>query len=86
MLAEPVEKPELDSFHELEHELKTPLASIRAISEILLDYGDIPAAERNRMLEAMLEDQGRLARAVELVLRADQAMPLMLRISRASTG
>lgn len=76
MQAELADMQELDSFHALEHELKTPLASIRAISEILRDYPDISDAERHRMLEAVLVEQARLARTVDLVLETNRSPAL----------
>ncbi len=59
----------LRSMDELEHELRTPLASILSISEILRDYPELDAAERRRFLEAMHEESGRLAALVEFLLR-----------------
>ncbi len=52
----------------LEHELRTPLAAIRAIAEILLDEPHLTPAERSRLVEAILAEQARLARTLEALL------------------
>lgn len=59
----------LRTIDELEHELRTPLASILSISEILRDHPDLSEAERRRFLDAMHQESGRLAALVELLLR-----------------
>ena len=59
----------LRNIDELEHELRTPLASILSISEILRDHPDLSEAERRRFLDAMHQESGRLAALVELLLR-----------------
>ena len=56
------------SFEEIEHELKTPLASIRSVSEIMRDYPDITEEERRRFLNVLLVENERLARTVERLL------------------
>ncbi|MFO1073468.1 MAG: histidine kinase dimerization/phospho-acceptor domain-containing protein [Geminicoccaceae bacterium] len=56
------------SFEEIEHELKTPLASIRSVSEIMRDYPDITEEERQRFLHVLLTENERLARTVERLL------------------
>lgn len=56
------------TYEEIEHELKTPLASIRSLSEIMRDYPDLPEAERRRFLEVMIHENERLARTVERLL------------------
>ena len=56
------------SFEEIEHELKTPLASIRSVSEIMRDYPDITEEERQRFLNVLLTENERLARTVERLL------------------
>ena len=56
------------SFEEIEHELKTPLTSIRSLSEIMRDYPDLSETERQRFLEVMLVENERLARTVERLL------------------
>ncbi len=59
----------LRSLDELEHELRTPLASILSISEILRDHPELGEDERRRFLDAMHEESGRLAELVEFLLR-----------------
>ena len=56
------------SFEEIEHELKTPLASMRSLSEIMRDYPDLTDEERRRFLDVILQESERLGRAVELLL------------------
>ncbi len=56
------------SYEEVEHELKTPLTSLRSLSEIMLDHPDLPEEERRRFLEVMVGENERLARTVERVL------------------
>ena len=60
----------LRSIDELEHELRTPLASILSISEILRDHPELNEDERRRFLDAMHEESGRLAELVEFLLRS----------------
>lgn len=57
-----------EAFLELEHELRTPLAAIRAIAEILKDGADLLPAEREALLDALLVEQARLARTLEALL------------------
>ena len=59
----------LRNMDELEHELRTPLASILSIAEILRDHPELDEAERRRFLDAMHEESGRLAELVEHLLR-----------------
>jgi signal transduction histidine kinase len=56
------------SFEEIEHELKTPLTSIRSLSEIMRDYPDLTEEQRQRFLEVVLVENERLARTVEQLL------------------
>ena len=58
----------IDAFDRLAHEFRTPLAAIRAIGEILRDEAELGPAERRALLEALLVEQGRLARTLEAVL------------------
>jgi signal transduction histidine kinase len=60
----------LRSIDELEHELRTPLASIISISEILRDHPDIGEDERRQFLDAMHAESGRLAELVDFLLRS----------------
>lgn len=62
----------LRSMAELEHELRTPLASILSIAEILRDHPELDEAERRRFLEAMHEESGRLAELVDHLLKTDK--------------
>lgn len=52
----------------LEHEFRTPLAAIRAIGEILRDAPDLHVQEQRALLDALLVEQGRLARTLEVLL------------------
>ena len=52
----------------LEHEFRTPLAAIRAIGEILRDVPELQAPERRALLDALLVEQDRLARTLEVLL------------------
>lgn len=56
------------SFEELEHELRTPLASIRSLSEILRDHPDLDEAQRRSFLAGVVAESERLARTVERLL------------------
>ncbi|ERM83868.1 histidine kinase [Rhodonellum psychrophilum GCM71 = DSM 17998] len=49
------------------HEMKTPLTSIRAFSEILLDE-DIEDADRKRFLEIIIQETQRMTRLIDQVL------------------
>ena len=60
--------PDEMSFEEIEHELRTPLASIRSLSEIMRDYPDLTEDQRQRFLEVLLIENERLARTVERLL------------------
>jgi signal transduction histidine kinase len=53
---------------ELEHELRTPLTSILSISELLRDHPDMSESERRRFVDAMVDEGGRLAALIELLL------------------
>lgn len=57
-----------DRLEALEHELRTPLAAIRAIAEILEDEADLAPAERAALLDALLVEQARLGRTLEALL------------------
>ena len=47
------------------HDLKTPVTSIRAFAEILLDDEAVGADDRRRYLETMLRESDRLARMID---------------------
>jgi signal transduction histidine kinase len=70
-------QPTPATFEQLEHELRTPLATIRSISEILRDYPDISESERRRFLDAVLEEERRLSGTIDRVLRARHVARLL---------
>lgn len=55
-------------YEQIEHELRTPLASIRSAAEILHDYPDLDGAERRRFVQLLVAESERLGNAVELLL------------------
>ncbi|MFZ1538674.1 MAG: sensor histidine kinase, partial [Chromatiaceae bacterium] len=57
-----------DFMSSVTHELRTPLASIRAFSEILHDDPDLDEAERQRFLGILVSETERLSRLVNQVL------------------
>jgi Na+/proline symporter/nitrogen-specific signal transduction histidine kinase len=57
-----------DFMSSVTHELRTPLASIRAFSEILHDDPDIEIGERRRFLGILVSETERLSRLVNQVL------------------
>lgn len=59
-----------DPFALVEHELKSPLTSIRSAAEILRHNQDLPVDERNRFLDVVLHDNRRLERVVDGLLHA----------------
>jgi signal transduction histidine kinase len=67
---QPADQPGEMSFEEIEHELRTPLASIRSLSEILRDHPDLSPEQRQRFLEGVLSESARLARTIERLLGA----------------
>ena len=56
------------TFEEIEHELRTPLASMRSLSEILRDFPDLTEDERRRFLDVIVDESERLGRAVDRLL------------------
>ncbi|HEX6015636.1 MAG TPA: histidine kinase dimerization/phospho-acceptor domain-containing protein [Geminicoccaceae bacterium] len=56
------------SFEQLEHELRTPLASVRSLSEIIRDYPDLTEDQRRRFVDGILRENERLTRTVERLL------------------
>ena len=56
------------TFEEIEHELRTPLASIRSASEIMRDYPDLSEDQWRHFLEILLSENARLTRTVERLL------------------
>lgn len=62
-------RPEPDRFIDrLGHELKTPLTSIRSLSEILRDNPALPAEMRQQYLKLILNDSHRLQSVIEVLL------------------
>ncbi|MGB5737513.1 MAG: sensor histidine kinase [Thiohalocapsa sp.] len=57
-----------DFMSSVTHELRTPLSSIRAFSEILYDDPEIELAERKRFLGILVSETERLSRLVNQVL------------------
>lgn len=49
------------------HEMKTPITSIRAFSEILMDE-DLPDEDRNRFLDIIIQETDRMTRLIDQVL------------------
>lgn len=49
------------------HEMKTPLTSIRAFSEILMDE-DLPPEDQNRFLDIIIQETERMSRLIDQVL------------------
>jgi two-component system sensor histidine kinase CreC len=56
------------AYEALEHELRTPLASLRSLAEILRDHPDLPEAERRRFLDAMIAETRRLQGTLDAIL------------------
>jgi signal transduction histidine kinase len=56
------------TYEQIEHELKTPLASMRSLSEIIRDYPDLTDDQRRRFLDAIVRDGERLTATVERLL------------------
>jgi signal transduction histidine kinase len=50
------------------HELRTPLASIRAFSEILRDHPDLPGGQRDEFLSIVVTETERLTRLINQLL------------------
>ncbi|RVT85301.1 sodium:solute symporter [Rhodobacteraceae bacterium CCMM004] len=53
---------------QISHELRTPMTSIRAFSEILRDDADLPEAERRRFLNVIHDESQRLTRLLDDLL------------------
>lgn len=54
------------------HEIRTPLTSIRALSEILQDNPDLEEAEKNTYLEAVVKETERLSHLITQVLNLER--------------
>lgn len=59
---------EIGSYETIEHELRTPLATLRSMAEILRDYPDLTEAQRQSFLESMLAENERLTRTIDRLL------------------
>jgi signal transduction histidine kinase len=60
--------PDAMTFEQIEHELRTPLASMRSLSEIIRDHPDLSDDQRRRFLDAILREGERLTATVERLL------------------
>ncbi len=56
------------SYEEVEHELKTPLTTIRSLAEILRDFPDLGDEERRVFLQRLADENERMAEVVERLL------------------
>ena len=56
------------TYEQIEHELKTPLASMRSLSEIVRDHPDLSDDQRRRFLDAIVSEGERLTMTVERLL------------------
>ena len=54
------------------HEIRTPLTSIRALSEILQDNPDLPEPEKNKYLDAVVKETDRLSHLITQVLNLER--------------
>jgi signal transduction histidine kinase len=64
----PERAPAAMTYEQIEHELKTPLASMRSLSEIIRDHPDLSDDQRRRFLDAILHESERLTATVERLL------------------
>ena len=72
MTAQSSSDPAADAmtFEQIEHELRTPVACVRSMSEIVRDYPDLPEDERRRFLDAIVTESERLSHTVEKLLHS----------------
>ncbi len=61
---------------EARHILQTPLTSIKAFAEILLDNPDLDMEERQRYLRIVVEESDRLSRCIDHMLDVDNNLDL----------
>lgn len=54
------------------HELRTPLSSIRALSEILYDHPDLSEEEKEKFLGTIIQETERLSHLISQVLRLEK--------------
>ena len=64
---------------QVEHEFKTPLTSIRSLSEILRDNPDLPEKMREQYLRIVLSESARLEAVVAVLLQGLSDQNLMNR-------
>jgi signal transduction histidine kinase len=50
------------------HEIRSPITSIRSLSEIMVDHEDIDPEDRKKFLETIIQESDRLSRLVNQVL------------------
>lgn len=63
-----LDKQKDDFLSRVSHELRTPMTSIRAVSELLLEYGDIPEQRRHRSIEIIAKESQRLSGLLDDIL------------------
>ena len=56
------------TYEQIEHELRTPVACVRSLSEIVRDHPDMSETERREFLDAIVCESERLSRTVERIL------------------
>jgi signal transduction histidine kinase len=56
------------TYEQIEHELRTPVACVRSLSEIVRDHPDLSDDERREFLDAIVSESERLSRTVERLL------------------
>jgi signal transduction histidine kinase len=56
------------TYEQIEHELRTPVACVRSLSEIVRDHPDLSDDERREFLNAIVSESERLSRTVERLL------------------
>ncbi len=70
------DSPDVGSYETVEHELRTPLAVIRAATEIIRDYPNLDEAERDQLLSAVADELQRLDLTVDRLLEPWQESSL----------
>jgi signal transduction histidine kinase len=56
------------TYEQIEHELRTPVACVRSLSEIVRDHPDMTEDQRRTFLDAIVSESERLSRTVERLL------------------
>lgn len=64
------------------HEIRTPLTSIKALSEILFDNEDIDHAERQHFLNTIIKESDRLSRLINQVLDLEKLASGKVRVMK----